>query len=58
MPHEHDLAKAKEQAYTDALSIAYATDNADLLTQMILDAIVKAYIAGYKQAKEDIKIGA
>ena len=58
MPYEHDLIKAKDQAYIDALSIAYATSNTDLLTQMISDAIVKAYVAGYKQAEENAKIGA
>ena len=58
MPYEYDLEKAKQQAYTDALSIAYATSNPDLLTQMISEALVKAYVAGYKQCNEDIKVGA
>ena len=59
MPHDYDLEKFKEQAIADAIAIFPVPRNpTDWMVQAIAEKIVAAYVAGYKQAEEDIKTNA
>jgi len=57
MLHKHDLTKVKELARKDAMAMTMR-NTYDWLVKEIEEKIVSAYIAGYKQAEEDIKTGA
>lgn len=57
MPYDYDLNEVKEQAHKDAMTIVYA-GNKDYMVLQIEKVLVEVYIAGYKQAEEDAKIGA
>ena len=57
MPHKYDLTKVKELARKDAM-VMTMRNTYDWLVKEIEEKIVNAYIAGYKQAEEDIKTGA
>jgi len=54
MPYDYDLEKFKEQARKDAMAITMR-NTADWLVQKIEEALVTAYVAGYKQCEEDYK---
>ena len=57
MPYEYYLEKVRECAHTDAMAMTMR-NVADWLVKEIEEKIVQAYIAGYKQCNEDIKVGA
>lgn len=52
MPYEHDLKKFKEQARNDAMAITMR-NTADWLVKKIEEALIAAYVAGYKQCEQD-----
>jgi hypothetical protein len=59
MPYDYDLEKFKEKAIADAIAIFPGVRApTDWMVQAIAEKIVAGYVAGYKQAEEDAKIGA
>lgn len=54
MPYDYDLEKFKEQATIEACAIfPGGRSPVDWLVQAIVEKVVNAYIAGYKQCEQD-----
>ena len=56
MPYEYDLDNFKVKAHAESIKLANSAGSQ--LQLLIEEQLVAAYIAGYKQCNEDIKVGA
>lgn len=56
MPYEYDLDNFKVKAHAESIKLANSAGSQ--LQLLIEEQLIAAYVAGYKQAEEDAKIGA